>query len=295
MNLARPARALTLCLAALVAAGCATSTLTRLAYANTALAYNNLVPMLTWSVDGYVELSDTQEDWVRARIKTQMQWHRASELPQYGKFLEAALAKTSQAFTADDITPFYAGIRAHYHALLAHTIPDVAEFLAGLNDAQAAQLARKFAEDNRKFERESLNGTPEERRRKRMHRFVDHLEGWIGSLEREQRAAIAAYYAELPDFSDESLGERRFRQGEIMAMVRSKGPRADTEARLKRLLVDTDGWRRPEYTEKLRARDRKTFELLAALSATLTDKQRVALQERIRGFIRDVATLTRTD
>jgi hypothetical protein len=125
-----------------------------------------------------------------------------------------------------------------------------------------------------------------------MHRFVDHLEGWIGSLEREQRAAIAEFYAGLPDLSDEALGERRYRQGEILAMVRTKAPRAEIEARLKRLLVDTDSWRRPEYIEKLAVRERKTFELLGALSSTLTDRQRLALQERIQGFVRDVATLT---
>ncbi len=295
MITARIARAFALVLAAVVVAGCASSTLTRLAYANAALAYNNLVPTLTWMVDGYVDLSDAQEDWVRARISSQVQWHRAKELPRYGRFLEGVLAKTAQPFTADDVAPVYREVRAYYHALAEHTIPDVAEFLAGLNEEQVAQLARKFSDDNRKFERESLNGTPEERRRKRMHRFVGHLEGWVGSLEREQRELVAAFYAEMPDFSDELLGERRFRQGEILSIVRARASRAEANAQLKRLLVDTDSWRRPEYIEKVRARDRKMFELLGKLSATLTERQRAALRDRLRGFIDDVASLTRAE
>jgi len=292
VKLARIGPALTLLLAAWLLAGCATSTLTRLAYANAGLAYNNLVPMLTWSVDGYVDLSDAQEEWVRSRIAAHLKWHRRNELPHYGKFLEGALAKTSQPFAPDDVPPFFTSIRSHYHLLVEHTIPDVAEFFAGLSEAQATQLARRFAEDNRKFERDSLKGTPEERRRKRMHRFVDNVEMWTGSLEREQRRMISDYYESLADFSDERLGERRFVQGEIMAMVRNKPARAEMESQLKRLLVDTESWRRPEYIEKIAARNRKTFELLSALSATLTDRQRAALQERIRSLQRDVATLS---
>jgi len=292
---ARLARALVLALGALVVAGCASSALTRLAYANTALAYNNLVPLLTWMTDGYVDLSDAQEEWVRSRIKAQVHWHRAHELPRYGKSLELALVKSGQPFTAQDVAPFYRDVRAHYHALVEHTIPDVADFLGGLNEDQAAQLARRFAEDNHKYERDSLRGTPDERRRKRMHRFVGHLEGWVGSLERDQRVLVEEFYAGLPDFSDEILGERRFRQGEILSIVRGRAARAETAAQLKRLLVDTADWRRPEYIKKLRVRDQRMFEFLAALSGTLTDKQRAALQERVRGFIRDVAILTRPD
>lgn len=292
---ARCARAFLLVLAALALAGCASSTLTRVAYANAALAYNNLVPTLTWMVDGYVDLTNAQEDWVRARIKAQVQWHRSQELPRYGRFLEVVSARTAQPFTADDVAPLYREARALYHALAEHTIPDVAEFLVGLNEEQVAQLARKFSEDNRKFARESLRGTPEERRRKRMHRLVGHLEGWVGSLEREQRELVSAFYAELPDYSDEILGERRFRQGEILSIVRARTSGAQASAQLKRLLVDTDSWRRPEYIEKLKARDRKMFEFLGKLSATLTESQRAELQDRIRGFIGDVASLTKGD
>jgi hypothetical protein len=288
----RLAQAFLLALAALLASACATTTLQRLAYANATLFYNNLGPVLTWMVDGYVDLSAPQESWVRARIARALAWHRAHELPEYRRLLEAALAKTAGAFEADDVAPIHRELRASYRRVLEQVIPDMAELLSGLGADQVAQLERKFADDNRRFERESLRGTPEERLRKRMHKFIDHLEGWMGTLDAAQRDLVAAQYREVADLSAGIMAERRYRQGEILALLRANPPREEMAAQLRRLLVEADSWRRPEYAEQLKARDRRMFEMLAALSATLSSEQRNALQARIRGFLRDISTLT---
>ena len=288
----RIAHALSLGLAALVLAACATATLTKLAYANAALAYANLAPMLTWMVDDYVDLSTVQEDWVRDRVARLMEWHRAEELPKYRTLLESALAKTEAPFTPQDVAEHQRAIRAHWQRLMGQVIPDMAEFLAGVDADQVAQLERKFAEDNRKFARESTRGTPQERRERRMRRFADNLEAWVGSLNDAQRALIADYYRDLPDFSDEMLGERRFRQGEILGMLRARASKEAMAPQLRRLLIDMDSWRRPEYMQKLRARDARAYEMFANLSATLTGAQRTALQKRIRGFMRDINKVT---
>jgi hypothetical protein len=289
----RRARLFLLALAAVVLSGCASSMLTRLTYANASLAYNNLSPMLTWTVDGYLDLKDVQEDWVRARLSGMVEWHRKEELPQLRRYLENALAKTAGPFTAEEVAPFWRELRAHYYKVVEHAMPDMAELLLGLDAEQATQLERKFADDNEKYQRDSLRGTPDERRRKRMRRFLDHLEAWVGSLDDEQREIVEAGYRDIPDLSDEILGERRFRQGEIMALVRAKGPADEAAVKLKYLLVEAEKWRRAEYVDKIRARDKRAFELLANLSAKLNDDQRAALQKRIRGFIRDIDTLTR--
>ena len=288
----RIAHAFLLALAALALTACATATLTKLAYANAALAYSNLGPMLTWMVDDYVDLSGVQEDWVRDRVARLMDWHRAEELPKYRTFLEASLAKAQGPFTPRDVADHQREIRTHWQRLMAQAIPDMAEFLAGVEGEQVAQIERKFAEENRRFARESTRGTPEERRERRMRRFADQLEAWVGPLTDAQRALIADYYRTLPDFTDEMLGERRFRQGEILGMLRARTSKEAMAPQLRRLLIDMESWRRPEYTAKLRARDARAHEMFAALSTTLTAEQRAALQKRIRGFIRDIGTLT---
>ncbi len=79
---------------------------------------------------------------------------------------------------------------------------------------------------------------------------------------------------------------------EIVALVRAKPPRDRMVEDLRRLLVRTDSWRRPEYREKVRGRDERLFEMVAELAATLSPEQRAAMRERVRRFMRDVAELT---
>ena len=278
--------------AALIVAGCASATLTKLAYANAALAYSNLGPMLTWMVDDYVDLSGVQEDWVRGRVDRLVEWHRTEELPRYRRFLESALAKAEGPFTAEDVAEHQRELRMRVRRLVVQVIPDMAEFLAGIEGEQAVQLERKFAEENRKYVRESTRGTPDERRDRRVRRFGDHLEAWVGPLTDAQRALIAEHYRGLPDIGDEILAERRYRQVEILALVRARTSKEALAPELQRLFVEMETWRRPEFAQKLRARDQRGYEMLAALSATMTDQQRTALQKRIRGFIRDIGKVT---
>ena len=283
-----------LLLAALAFAACSSATFTRLAYNNAALAYSNLGPMLTWIVDDYVDLDGSREDWVRVRIDRVLAWHRTEELPRYRTLLETMLAKSARAFEPGDIASHQGELRAAYHRLVAQVIPDTAEFISTLEAAEVEQMERKFAEDNRRFVRESVKGTPEERLERRVGRFLGHLESWVGKLTAEQKALVVSRYPELRDVSEELLGERRFRQSELLALIRSRPTRPALEAGLRRLFIDTDSWRRPEYAAKLRARDEQLHMLISDLSATLTPAQRAHLQNRIRRFLGDITTLTAT-
>jgi len=278
--------------AALVLAACGNTTLTRLAYANAAFAYGNFASMATWTLDDYFDLSDTQEDWVRERAGRLQEWHRTQELPRYRRFLEYVLAKSDAPWAAEDVAAQYAAVRTHYHRAVEQMIPDFAELLGSIEPAQAGTLERKFADENAKFVRESIRGTPEERREKRERRFVSHIEAWVGTLREEQVALVDAHYREIPDLSDEMLGERRYRQSEILALARARPPREQLQAQLHKLLVETDSWRRPEYLKALKDRDARSFAMIARLSATLSEEQRAALQARIRGFLRDISALT---
>jgi hypothetical protein len=281
-----------LAILALGTAACSSATLTRLAYNNAALAYSNLGPMLTFMVDDYVEIDGNREDWVRVRIDRALAWHRAQELPRYQKFFESVLAKSAAPFKVEDIAAHQREVRTAYHRLMGHVIPDSAEFLATLTPADVQHIEKKLAEDNRKWVKESIKGTPEERLERRVKRFVGHLESWVGPLEPEQKDLVAVRYREFRDLSEELMGERRYRQTEMTAMLKSRPSRAEIEAKLRHLFVDTDSWRRAEYKAHMAERDRQVHTLIADLSATLSERQRARLQKRIRGFMHDISSLT---
>ena len=89
---------------------------------------------------------------------------------------------------------------------------------------------------------------------------------------------------------EERLADRRYRQAEILALARTHD-RERIAAGLRRVLLESDAWRRPEYVAKLRARDAASFRMIAELSATLSPAQRAHLQERIHAYIQDITRL----
>jgi hypothetical protein len=264
----------------------------RLIYSNVTIAYNNATPVVAWMVDDYVDLSDAQKTWLRERLARTLDWHRTRELPEYRRFFAGISRQIEDNISVEEARNAHRDIRAYYHRLLQQMLPDMAELLLQLDAEQIAQLERKFASENRKIVKESLEGTPDERRARRVKRYIEQLQTWTGRLTAAQRELIASRVKSMPEFIDERLGERSFRQGGFLELARAKPTREVAIAGLQRLLVDTESWRRTEYQQKLRERDEQLFEMIAALSATLSADQRANLQDRVRGFMRDITELT---
>jgi len=271
--------------AALLAAACS---FTKLAYMNAALAYSNAKPVLAWMVADYVNLSDYQKTWVDERLSRAVAWHRARELPEYERFVEWAAVSSRDGITVDEAREAHQRLRAYYYRLIEHMLPDMAEFLVQLEPDQIAQVERKFADDNRKLVRESTKGTPGDRRDERVKRYLEHIEAWTGRLSREQREVVARHVGDLSDLVDERIADRRYRQSRVLEIARTRPPRDQVVAELRRLLIDTDSWRRPEFAQKLRERDERMFAMISELSTTLDSGQKGYLDKRARGFMHDI-------
>lgn len=276
------ARALLAALVALLAASC--SSVTRVAYDNAPFA-------AAWMVDDWFDLHDGQRDWVKERLARLHGWHRASEMPAYERLLATTAARAARGLSADDARQVHREMRALWLRLVRRAIPDMADFLLQLHPEQVVFLARKFDEDNERTVRESVRGTPQERLERRQKRYLERIEDWTGRLAPAQRDVVRARVAAMGDLTDEWLGDRRFRQSETIALLRSKPTRAQLEAGLTRLLVDSDSWRRPEYVAKMKARDEQVFAMVADLDATLTAEQRGRLHRRLAGYAADAAHL----
>lgn len=276
------ARALLAALAALLAAAC--SSVTRVAYDNAPFA-------AAWMIDDWFDLHDGQRDWVKERLARLHGWHRASEMPAYERLLAETAARAARGLSADDARQVHREMRALWLRLVRRAIPDMADFLLQLHPEQVVFLARRFDEDNERAVRESVRGTPQERLERRQKRYLERIEDWTGRLAPAQRDVVRARVAAMGDLTDEWLGDRRFRQSETIALLRSKPTRAQLEAGLTRLLVDSDSWRRPEYVAKMKARDEQVFAMVADLDATLTAEQRGRLHRRLAGYAADAAYL----
>ena len=278
----RKLRAFILLLAALALAACGSVS---------RLAYMNAPPLATWYIGSYVDLTDAQKKFVKERLKQAMAWHREKELPRYQRAIEELIGKTNGTLSVEDTRTIYGQARDYYHRSLDHLMPDIAEFLLTLDEEQIAQAERKLAADGQKLVKESLQGTPDERRSKRAKRFVEQFEDWTGPLSGPQKEIIVSGTRSLPDATDDRLGDRKFRRTEIVQLLRSRAPRDEIAATLRKLFIDTDSWRRPEYLKRLRERDERLFEVTSELSSTLNPEQRASVQRKMRGYVKDISSI----
>ena len=129
--MSRFARFLALALLALAAAAC-----TRLAYMNASLAYAQATPLIAWTVDGYVDLNAGQKEWLHARLDRAMAWHRAQELPAYGRFLASVAERSNRAFTDEEVAAAWTDVREDYRRVVEHILPDAADFLLSLDGSK---------------------------------------------------------------------------------------------------------------------------------------------------------------
>lgn len=255
------------------------------------LAYNNASPVVTYIADDYFDLSGDQEDWVRQRFGRLQAWHRASELPTYQRDLNDAVARIERPLTVEDARWVNRTLRSYYYRVVEHALPDIADLLLQLDDVQARRFEERFARESAKIERETAKGPNAEREQKRTAKIIDQIEGYTGRLSAEQRELVAGRVHFMTDVTALRLADRRQRQELVAQLVRSKPGKAEMVTGLKRVLVDTDSWRRPEYIAAMKQRDEQLYEMMAVLSATWTPEQRRAVQKKLRGYLSDVTSL----
>jgi hypothetical protein len=219
-----------------------------------------------------------------------MSWHRSRELPEYRRFLADFDASIEGGLTVEEVRASYLEARRYYQRLLGEVLPHMADLLLQLDAEQVEGLERRLAEDNRKVAKEDAVSS-QERRSRSTRRTIDHLEAWTGALDASQRELVASRLRALPDTSLDRMADRRYRQAETLALIRAKPDRDAMVAGLRRLLIETETWRRPEYLLKVQERDMRNFEMLSALSDTLSPHQRDHLHRRLRGLMGDITTL----
>ena len=236
----------------------------------TRFAYENADLFLRWQANSYFDFEGEQSDELDQRIAAFLGWHRQRALPQYARIAEDAGNRMLRGIKREDLEWGYDAFRAQIREALGAAAAEMAPPLDRLGPEQIVHLERRFAEENRKFAREELRGTVEERRKRRVKRNLDRLEEWFGPLSEAQVGRVERYSERAPQGAELRDRDRRRRQGEFVAMLRSR------EAR-QRLAPWAQAWqddREPDYAAAMRATLDEYYELLLDLDRMLSPAQR---------------------
>jgi Family of unknown function (DUF6279) len=253
------------------------------------VAYNNAGALITYQVDEYFDLSPTQEEWVRLRANKLIEWHRVAELPQYRRVLGEARARAETGMTVTEVETAYLDGRNAFMRVAERMLPDIADFLLQLDTQQIQYFEDRLTRDNEKLAREMKGG--EVMLKKRLERYEQRFKDWMGELTAAQREDIRVAVGAMKPLDELRLADRRTRQADFMALLRSKPDAVGMRKQLWQMMTQPELKRAAAYRDELEKQQKTLMQLIARMSTTATPEQRARVQKRLGGYANDITAL----
>ena len=253
------------------------------------LAYDNAELYAKYRAGQYLDVKGAQDQELAQRIDAFFAWHRENALPDYARIAEEAAQRVGKGLSRDDLVWGYDSLVAHARLSLRAAAQRIAPLLDRLTPEQVAYMEKGFAEDNRKFARQNLRGSEEERRERRAKRIEERLEDWVGDLSQAQLERVRRYSERAPLTDELRDQDRRRLQDELLAMVRTR----EAQQRLPGLAASWPDGRAADYVRALEAAREEYYALLLDVDRSLSAAQRARAQGQFRRYAEDFKLLER--
>lgn len=257
------------------------------------LAYNNAGMLIGYALGDYVELTPSQETWLKERVGVLIAWHRTNELPEWQRWLTETRERAGGNPQANDVQAVYDRGRMLLERTTEQMLPDIAALLRQLEPSQIAFLQDKFSRDNRKVI-EDADLSPVARKTKRIKRIKERFESWMGDLTAEQQAYLQSRLAVLPALEEMRLADRIRWQRQLIELIKARPDAPALQAELRRMILAPEMSRDPDYQAALKRQQAEISAVAAWMVTNATPAQRVRLQKKFSGYAEDVASLLRT-
>lgn len=257
----------------------------------TGMAYKRMDWLVSWYVNGLVDLDESQEAHLRRIVDNTMAWHRQTQLPKYVALAEELAAESNRPTSAAQLEARYQQVAGYLDDFLQHVIPDVAPLLRSLSASQLAELRENLAEDNEDMWDEYAGTTPEKRAARRAKTTLRVLQRFVGRLRSAQSAAVKADLAGMDDVSEQWLGRRRLWQEKFLLLVASPPPGAEFAAALQHMALNPNQFDSVDYRRQVDRNRGIVMGMLAELSTGLSDTQRQHLQRKFLEYAGDLQTI----
>jgi hypothetical protein len=253
------------------------------------LAYDNADIYFKFRAASYLDLYGRDAQELDEGIEAFFAWHRSEALPHYARLAEEAAQRVGKGLSREDLVWGYDSLVAHARHSLRAAAERIAPLLDRLTPEQVAYMEKGFAADNRRYARENLRGSEQERRERRAKRVQERLEDWVGNLSQAQVERIAQYSQRAPLYYELRDRDRKRLQADVLEMVRAR----QAQRRLAERLVHWERGYDPAHLEASRAAREALYDLLLDLDRSMTPGQRALAQETFGRYAQDFTLLAR--
>lgn len=259
------------------------------------LAYNNSPELSYWWLDGYLDFNGAQSLRVKEELTGFLSWHRTNELPRIAVLLQQAEALAPSDVTANQVCTAAADIRARLMAAADHVELASAELAISLDEAQVAQLERKYAKVNADWQSDWIDRTPAYQQNKRYEQFLKNGEDFYGRLNDAQRDVLRQQTAKAVWTPRMTAAVRQQRQQEALALLRriraEQTPVTEARKAIHAYVLHVAEPPEGPYRDYQRAALQEGCRNVAALHNITTPAQRAQAVKRLRAYGDDVRAL----
>lgn len=263
------------------------------------LAYNQAPELAYLQLDGYFDFSDAQTSRVKDELVKVQRWHRSTQLPAYSEFLKKWQGLLPDELDEAKVCSAVDEVRSSLLSLTDRSEPVVAALAPTLEQQQLNYLQRKFSKLNRDYQRDFIDGSSDERLKKRLDKAVSRAEMLYGALEDKQLAVLRMQMAQSVFDGSVTLAEHRRRQQDALQTLAPliKGAASTAQATpavrayFERSMNSPNAAYR-SYRDKFTRDNCRTF---ALLHNSTTPAQRAKAVETLGNYARDFMILASQD
>ncbi len=258
------------------------------------VSYDHVDWYLRFRINGYTSFTAQQKEEIHREVDAYMRWHRKNALPDYIALLKDAygLIQRNENLRAEDITRLRGEYARVYKKTVEPAIRPTAHMLSTLDSGQIEELAKSYANKNRKQKDELLYGSEKKNLVMRAERNIDLVESLVGSLSNEQEEEIRAISMRMPFVAQSYIEVREANQAELLALLKSKAGEDKIGAFLSSWIVTPEANRTTQQQQAIHSYESAMDSMTAQIYNLLTDRQRAHLREKIAIYIGDLQYLT---
>jgi hypothetical protein len=257
------------------------------------VVYNQLDWLALWYVEDYFDLDPAQELQAKEMIGRTISWHRETQLPRYAALTRTMLAAVDSPVEPSFLGERYAEVVGLWDDLLRRVAPDFASLLQSLSDEQVDELFENLARDNEELAEDYSGVSREERRTKQDKAIIKAFKRFTGKLTPEQEILVRTRAARLHDLSADWLKRREAWQLEFRVLMAGRKSDPQFAERIADLLLNPNQFDGPGYRQLVLENQEASFGLVAAVLASLSQKQSDHLRNHLSTYANDFDALVR--
>jgi hypothetical protein len=185
--------------------------------------YNQAPWLLQWWLDGQLDLSSAQKQQVKDELIALQAWHRKTQLPPIARSFQSLSDVATQDMSPAQACSFEEGLLQSLPALAHEASGHLARLALTLKPEQWAYMRREQAKSDKKWRKEWLDGSPDQRLERRFDKALDHLQDYYGMLEVEQKRALLRHLQTSPYDPELAWQERQRRHADVLNTLQRIG------------------------------------------------------------------------